>query len=78
MGTRRIDTTAEHKIDFALESEPHCGSWSLHSVSVATEFLHQDVEWRESVQFISSHRSGPCGIQCEAGQGCASYDAFSF
>lgn len=42
-GARRMDTTAEHRIDFALESEPHCGSWSLHAVSVATEFLHQDM-----------------------------------
>lgn len=43
MGTRRMGITAEQKIDFALESEPHCGSQSAHTVSVATEILYQDM-----------------------------------
>lgn len=42
-GTRRMGITIEQKIDFALESEPHCGSWSTHTESVATEILHQDM-----------------------------------
>lgn len=40
-GTMRTDTTAEQKTDFALQSEPHCGSRSVHTVLAATEIPHQ-------------------------------------